>query len=274
MTIASPGTPPLAALGDQLRALGRVTVAVSGGVDSMTLAAVAHQTLGEQATMVHAVSPAVPPEATARVRRHGAASGWALREIDAGEFQDPRYRANPVNRCFFCKTNLYAAMAAVAVGQLISGTNCDDLGDYRPGLQAAAHHHVRHPYVDAGIDKAGVRAIARHLGLTDLAELPAAPCLSSRVETGIAIEAAPLAAIDQVEQRLRQDLTPHTVRCRLRRGQIAVELDSATLATLGESQRSIYGQWIAQRFAAAGVERPVTFEPYRRGSAFVGVKVP
>ena len=159
-----------------LRDAGHVAVAVSGGVDSMTLAFLAHHALGRDALMVHAVSPAVPAEATERVHRYVAREGWTLRVIDAGEFDDPDYLANPVNRCFFCKKNLYGAIATVTDRPIVSGTNTDDLGDYRPGLEAARERRVRHPYVEAGIDKDGVRAIAAARGLDDLAELPAAPC--------------------------------------------------------------------------------------------------
>ena len=104
--------------------------------------------------MLHAVSPAVPPHATARVRAHAERHGWALTVADAGEFDDPRYRANPVDRCYFCKSNLYDRIRSVTEGTVASGTNLDDLGDYRPGLKAAAERGVVHPFVEAGIDKA------------------------------------------------------------------------------------------------------------------------
>ena len=131
----------------------------------MTLALLAGRRLGAESAMFHAVSPAVPPEATERVRAFAAREGWRLTVLDAGEFADPAYRANPANRCFYCKTNLYGALAARTDATLLSGTNLDDLGDWRPGLKAAEEHGVRHPFVEAGIDKAGVRAIAASAGL-------------------------------------------------------------------------------------------------------------
>ena len=91
------------------------------------------------------------------------------------------YLANPVDRCFFCKTNLYGCIARLTDAQILSGANLDDLQEYRPGLEAAKCHSVRHPYLEAGIDKRAVRSLARELGLGALSELPAAPCLSSRM---------------------------------------------------------------------------------------------
>ncbi len=249
--------------------IGRLAVAVSGGVDSMTLAAVAAEWAPAEVRMVHAISPAVPPQATRRVLEHGERLGWSLEVLDAGEFADRRYLANPVNRCYFCKSHLYDAVASHVDGIVVSGTNVDDLGDYRPGLEAARERAVRHPYVEAGIDKATVRAIARLLGLADLAELPAAPCLSSRVETGIAIDPAALGAINDVELEVARSHAPRTVRCRLRSNAIVLELDAGTLAALDEPERARLRARVAERFRAAGVERPVGFTTYTRGSAFV-----
>lgn len=251
-----------------LSGLDRVAVAVSGGVDSLTLAAVAHQVLGRRATMHHATSPAVPPEATRRTKALAAAHGWGLDVFDAGEFADPRYRANPVNRCFFCKMNLYAAIGTRTEAQVVSGTNLDDLGDYRPGLDAARDHGVRHPFVEAGVTKAMVRRLAAELGLGEVAELPASPCLSSRVETGIAIEAPVLAMIDATETRLRSLLNPRTVRCRVRAQAVVVELDPDTLAGL---DREPVRAEVAALAARAGLSLPVSFAPYRTGSAFLRV---
>jgi uncharacterized protein len=253
-----------------LAKIDTAAVAVSGGVDSLTLAAMASVVMGLRVIMHHATSPAVPAEATERVRRVARTRGWALDIFDAGEFTDPRYRANPVNRCFFCKTNLYGAIAGRTSGVILSGTNMDDLGDYRPGLEAARTHGVRHPFVEAGIDKAMVRALAAELGLGTIAELPAAPCLSSRVETGIAIEAPVLRMIEDAEILLRETLAPRTVRCRVRRAGIVAELDPATLAAMDDATHDRLSRSLQALAEKHGLgPRPVAFAPYKTGSAFL-----
>jgi uncharacterized protein len=199
------------------------------------------------------------------------ARGWRLDTVDAGEFGDPRYRANPIDRCFFCKSNLYATLGGMTAGVVCSGANTDDLGDYRPGLAAAADYGVRHPYVEAKIAKREVRALARCLGMPDFAELPSSPCLSSRVETGLPIEPKTLAVVDRVEQWLRDATGAGTVRCRVRPAGVEIELDAVTLAGLdAEAQKALIA---GARAAAAGLgETSMRLAPYRRGSAFVGDK--
>lgn len=245
-----------------------VAVAVSGGVDSMTLAFIAHRRLEARSAFFHAVSPAVPSAATSRVEAYAAREGWALTLLNAGEFADERYMANPANRCYFCKSNLYATLSKHTRAQLLSGTNLDDLGDWRPGLKAAEAEGVRHPFVEAEIDKATIRGLAAQFGLSDLAELPAAPCLSSRIETGIGIDARLLPRIDEVETLLRDHLGPRTVRCRMRAEGFVIELDPTTLEGLSVEARQKWAKRIGEIFGEpkAGA---IAFEPYRRGSAFL-----
>lgn len=242
-------------------------VAVSGGVDSVTLAAFA-ATLLRDVVMVHAISPAVPAEATTRVSRLAQQRGWRLKIIDAGEFDDPNYRANPVNRCFYCKTNLYGVVRKLTQREILSGANLDDLGEYRPGLDAARAHAVRHPYIEAGMDKKAVRALARSLDLKEVSELPASPCLSSRIETGIPIEDATLSFIHRVERRLTDELRPKTIRCRVRADVVVIELDQTTLELLREPRKSDLLEAIRQDSQFPG-DRLLDFEPYRNGSAFL-----
>ena len=243
-----------------LAELPGLAIAVSGGVDSMTLAHAAHRADVAGLRVVHALSPAVPEAATSRVRDHAARFGWRLTELDAGEFADPGYRANPVNRCYFCKTNLYARIARVSRGPIASGANLDDLKDYRPGLAAAAEHRVRHPFVEAGMDKEAVRALARAFDLADISELPAQPCLSSRIETGIAISAEDLAFVARMEQTLAPHAAPGSdLRCRVTHGGIVVE----AAAPDEEMQR------IARTLCRSAHRRFLGFRPYRRGAAFL-----
>ena len=269
MTVGAESEERASALASVLRGLRRVAVAVSGGVDSMTLAAFAHQLGDVEVETFHAVSAAVPNSATARVRRHAEQYGWRLRIVDAGEFTDPGYLTNPVNRCFHCKTHLYGAIVARTDAVVVSGTNTDDLSDYRPGLTAAGNHGVRHPFVEAGLDKADVRAIARVLGLTDVAELPAAPCLASRIETGIPIMPRTLAVVDEIETAIREAINPDAVRCRVRTDKVVIELDEPTLSRISDTERTQVAAYAAVVWTSGGCEPlPIEFARYRRGAAF------
>ncbi|MCH7741472.1 MAG: adenine nucleotide alpha hydrolase [Proteobacteria bacterium] len=265
----------LARLETILERAGPVAVAVSGGVDSMTLAFVAHR-VNRVSQMFHALSPAVPERATGRVKDYADREGWNLNLIDAGEIRDPQYLANPVNRCYYCKTNLYDTVCERTDLMVISGTNKDDLGDYRPGLVAADEHRVRHPYVEAGIDKSDVRDIARSLGLTDLQDLPAAPCLSSRVMTGIAIDEKLLPIINEAEESLWQSLQLFIpvkgVRCRIRPDAVAIEIDTSEDVDAQSDYAREAINIVTTLFEKHGYQkylRTVSVEPYKRGSAFL-----
>jgi len=262
-------TSTLEQLNQVLRDCAPAAVAVSGGVDSITLAFAAGLALGDEVSMFHAVSPAVPPAATLRVKNLAEAQGWRLTLIDAGEFKDEAYVANPANRCFFCKQNLYGTITANTTMQVLSGTNLDDLGDWRPGLEAAANHAVRHPYVEAGIAKSGVRALAREFGLGDIAELPAAPCLSSRIETGLPIAPRELGFIDATENLIRTSVVSPSVRCRIRHNGIVIELDAATHDSMRAGQQASLSAHVRDLAARHGVAGEVSFAPYERGSAFL-----
>jgi uncharacterized protein len=243
----------------------RLALAVSGGVDSMTLAHVAARFGAPQTTMYHATGPAVPMAARARVEAHAAEHHWDLVLLDAGEQQDSRYRANPVDRCYYCKSNLYARISAVTADPIASGTNRDDLTDYRPGLRAATLHRVVHPYVEAGIGKDDIYALAALLGLRDLQRLPAQPCLASRVETGIAIAHEDLAFIDAVETRLAESLGREAViRCRVTHAGIVIELAAAhDEASVGRARA------IGQDECMGAGRQFVGVRPYSRGAAFL-----
>lgn len=254
---------PEARLRTVLASYPSLTIAVSGGVDSMTLAHLAHR-WNPGIAMFHAVSPAVPASATDRVKRHAGASGWKLDIGGSGEFEDGRYRANPVDRCYFCKTNLYDRIRALTEGTIASGANMDDLGDYRPGLKAAAERGIVHPFIEAEIGKAEVRALARAHDLGDLAELPAQPCLASRIETGIAIAADDLAFVNEVETALAPLLPRRAaLRCRVTHDGIVIEADAEHAASpVLRMQAMVLCAQAGRLFAGV--------RAYERGSAFIG----
>ncbi len=254
-----------------LQSIDSFVIAVSGGIDSMLLSVVAGRMSNVNASMVHAISPAVPELATNRVRSYARNENWQLMICDAGEFSDERYMNNPVDRCFYCKFNLYQYIESKVDVQILSGTNQDDLEDFRPGLKAADQYAVRHPYVEVGIDKATIRNIARFLDLHDLSELPASPCLSSRVETGIRIDGEWLKAIDAIEQRIRCSQNVDTVRCRVRREGIVIELASNTLSNMDNCQRREIESMVQTELPQNLGLYPISFKEYRMGSAFLQV---
>lgn len=256
---------------EMLRGFARVAVAVSGGIDSLTLATIAGRG-HDSAGMFHAVSPAVPPEATDRVRDFAAREGWRLQLIDAAEFDRDEYVSNPVNRCFYCKQSLYSAINAIACStsaQIVSGTNADDLHEYRPGLDAARERGVRHPFAELGIAKDGIRSMARSLGLGIIAELPSSPCLSSRVETGIGITPSLLHLVHAAENAVRASIGAGAIRCRIRRAGVVIEIDAATLSRLTQEQKQGVTQAVGAVLAAALEFPEVSLAPYRVGSAFL-----
>lgn len=247
-------------------------IACSGGIDSLLLATVAHQQAPAATVVAHALSPAVPGEATARVKQWAAQEGWNLQLVASGEFHSEAYLSNPVNRCYHCKSHLYGSLdqlaASIASGAtLLSGANLDDLGEYRPGLIAATENAVRHPYVEAGIDKSMIRSIARHLRLP-FADLPASPCLASRLYTGTRVTAERLQAIELGESLIRQGTSIEVVRCRIRENQMLIEV--------GVEDRQHISTELLVRISAAvqrvepGIDSvELDAKPYRSGRAFL-----
>ena len=200
-------TAKLDAIRAGLSAMDSALVAYSGGVDSSLVAFLAAEVLGTKALAVTSGSASLKRSDLALAERLADQWGMRHRVIVTDELSKPDYRANPVNRCFHCKTSLYTALADIAqqegFAEILNGTNTDDLGDHRPGLIAAQDFAIRSPLVEADVDKAGVRALAAHLGL-DNAEKPQSACLSSRFPYGASINAERLAQVERAEERLAQ----------------------------------------------------------------------
>jgi uncharacterized protein len=228
------------AMGERLLAVlagyGRVAVAFSGGVDSAVVAKAARLACGDQAVAVTAVSPSLASGELEAAEELASQIGIRHQVIRTGEFDNPQYLANPINRCLFCKTELYSRLLELAptlgVDVLANGANLDDLGDYRPGLEAAARFQVRSPLVEARLHKADVRELACHWGLP-VWDKPASPCLSSRIAYGIAVTPERVRRIDAAEAFLRKAFGARELRVRLEANDLArIEVSEADMEAL------------------------------------------
>jgi uncharacterized protein len=221
-----------------IRPLQSCLVAYSGGVDSAVVAKAAHLALGDRAIAVTGVSASLAGGELEAAQRIARAIGIRHELLGTHELDDPNYLRNSPDRCFHCKTELYEQLRALAadrgVGAIVNGANADDLGDFRPGLQAAKNFAVHSPLAACGLAKDDVRALARHWNI-EIWDKPATPCLSSRVAYGVSVTPDRLARIDAAEQLLRS-LDLGVVRVRLHENELArLEVPLDALARVCEA---------------------------------------
>ena len=244
------------------------TVAVSGGIDSITLATFTSTILKNNIVNVsHAIGPAVPLEATNRVKLLAKKFNWKLNIINTQEISDPRYLANPINRCFFCKENLYKTIKLYTKGSIFSGANIDDLSDFRPGLDAAKEANVFHPFILAKFTKNNIRKLAYELGLGQLSDLPASPCLASRVETGIKITPNLLNKIDNIERYIKEIFKNADIRCRWMTKNLNIQFNAPKLEKITEYQKKLIRKKANKLFSIQ--DSNIIFSEYKKGSAFI-----
>ncbi len=206
--------------------MDRALIAYSGGIDSTLVAKVAVDVLGDRALAVTADSPSLLPEDLEDARIQAAEMGITHEVVQTHEMDNPNYTANPVNRCYFCKSELHDTLRPLALKRgypyVVDGVNADDLHDYRPGIQAAKERGARSPLAEVGISKLEVREISRLLGLPWW-DKPAQPCLSSRFPYGEEITVAKLQRVGRAERYLRQ-LGLKTLRVRSEKDTARIEL--------------------------------------------------
>ncbi len=265
--MSAPAIAPDAALHEKearltawFRAHGSALIGFSGGVDSAYLACVALDALGRDRVLAVIGRSASYPEAQwTRAREVADRFGVPVLEVDTDELSDPEYAANPVNRCYFCKRELWGVLTPIATERglavVVDGTNSDDLSDHRPGAKAARERQVASPLAELGFTKAGIRALSQLRGIPTW-DQPSSPCLSSRLPYGTAVTPLRLRTVEQAEAALRALGIEGNLRVR-HFGELAkVELDAGMLAywSGGEARARLEAAVMAAGFARVEVD--------------------
>ncbi|MGI8773532.1 MAG: ATP-dependent sacrificial sulfur transferase LarE [Actinomycetota bacterium] len=246
-----------------LSATRRAVVAYSGGVDSSFLMAAAHEALGADALAVTAVSPSLARRELAGAKALAAERGWPHMCVGTHEVSREEYAQNSGDRCYWCKTELYEVLGPIAERRravILTGTNLDDLGDHRPGLQAARERSVRSPLVEAGLGKSEVRSLSAELGLPT-ADKPASPCLASRFAYGVRVTPEGLRRIEHAEEVVR-GFGFEEFRVRDLGDSARIEVLDADLAQAAELESELVAGVAAVGFPAAALSR----DGFRSGS--------
>jgi len=250
-----------------LRSGGRTLVAYSGGVDSVFLAKVAHDTLGDKALAVIADSPSLPRRELQEALEIAEQFGFPIRVIKTEEMGDANYTSNPSNRCYFCKSELFESLAEIVKREgwqtIVYGENASDVGDYRPGAVAAKEYQVRAPLKEVGLTKMEIRELSAELGLPT-ADKPAMACLSSRIPYGEPVTEEALRMIEAAENVLR-DAGFYEVRVRHHKNMARIEVGAEEFQKFFEEKVRGTVTQALRKIGYAYVT--LDLQGYRRGSA-------